>query len=79
MFQERIERICVSALQIASASLPCLIYRDGVYRNSLELHNHRNEVVEIGQIEFTNQCCRRVRERRAPGGLKRIFEQVRNE
>ncbi|EFX87812.1 hypothetical protein DAPPUDRAFT_221453 [Daphnia pulex] len=63
-------------------SLPCparLIYRDGVYRNSLESHNHRNEVVEISQIEFTNECCRRVRERRAPGGLKGIFEQVRNE
>jgi hypothetical protein len=56
-----------------------LIKRDGVYRKSGLPHSHPNEAEDIGRIEFVNECCRRVIEQRAPGGLKRIFEQVRHE
>ncbi|KZR97131.1 Uncharacterized protein APZ42_008167, partial [Daphnia magna] len=38
-----------------------------------------SEEEDIGRIEFVNECCKRVIERRAPGGLKRIFEEVRHE
>lgn len=67
-------------------SLHCparLILKDGVYRNSSVAHNHENEEEDIGHIEFTNDCCRRVRERRGQrlvrGDLKRMFEQVKKE
>ncbi|KZS02010.1 Uncharacterized protein APZ42_001118, partial [Daphnia magna] len=42
-------------------------------------HSHPREEEDIGRIEFVNECCKRVIERRAPGGLKRIFEEVRHE
>jgi hypothetical protein len=57
-----------------------LIKRDGVCRQSGLAHSHPNEAEDIGRIiEFMNAFCKRVIEQRAPGGLKRIFEQVRHE
>ncbi|KAK4021212.1 hypothetical protein OUZ56_003131 [Daphnia magna] len=56
-----------------------LILKDGLYRTCGLEHCHPSEEEEIARIEFVNECCRRVIQQRAPGGLKRIFEQLRHE